>query len=141
MNIKRLLIILVILFVSVSVKSQILEKTLQSIKSHKNISYDDVLKFQFSFQESANVDTSHVQITPIPNENQIGGYFKVKNKLSQQTFDGTKSIELNLTDSTFTIINDPIYDQYSRNILFWNKQISKYLKTPLNKKPARHCNK
>jgi cytochrome oxidase Cu insertion factor (SCO1/SenC/PrrC family) len=127
---KKLLIIALMSFLSINVKSQILEKTLQAVKKYKNISYDDVLKFQFSFQENAYIDTTHVQITQMPNELQVGGYFKLTNKTATQTFDGNKTIELNLGDSTYSISNDAVISQYSRNLLFWTKQLDKYLKTP-----------
>ncbi len=127
---KKLLLIALLSFLSINVKSQVLEKTLQEVKKYKNISYDDVLKFQFSFQESAYIDTTHVQITQMPNEMQIGGYFKLTNKTATQTFDGNKTIELNLSDSTYSISTDAVTSQYSRNILYWSKQLDKYLKTP-----------
>jgi len=127
---KKLLLIAVLSFLSIGVKAQVLEKTLQEVKKYKNISYDDVLKFQFSFQENAYIDTTHVQITQILNETQVGGYFKLTNKTATQTFDGNKTIELNLIDSTYSINNDAIISQYSRNLLYWSKQLDKYLKIP-----------
>lgn len=128
---KKLLFIAVLSLLSVNVRSQVLEKSLQAIKKYKNISYDDVLKFQFSFQDSANIDTTHVQLTQMPNEPQIGGYFKLTNKAETQTFDGNKTIELILDDSTYRVNNDAVTSQYSRNLLYWTRQLDKYLKTPL----------
>src|ERR1700743_936727 len=124
-----LAVILLSLF-AVNARSQVLEKTFQKLSSYQNITYCDVLKIQFSFQESANVDTNYVEAIQIAGETQIGGYFKVKNKVSEQIFDGKKSITLSFGDSTYRISNDAIISQYSRNLLFWKKQIGTYLKTP-----------
>jgi thiol-disulfide isomerase/thioredoxin len=127
---KKLLFFAALSFLSINVRSQVLEKTLLAVKKYKNISYDDVLKFKFSFQESAYLDTTHVQVTQIPTELQVGGYFKLTNKLSTQTFDGNKTIQLNLSDSTYSISTDAVISQYSRNILYWSKLLNNYLKTP-----------
>jgi len=128
---KKLLFIILLSLLSINVRSQVLEKTLQVVKKYEHISYDDILKFQFSFQDRAYIDTTHVQITQISNESQVGGYFKLTNKTSTQTFDGNKNIELNLSDSTYNISNDAGIGQYSRNLLFWTKQLDKYLKNTI----------
>lgn len=51
----------------------------QKLNNLKNISYQDVIKTKFSFQEDFSIDTLKSHVTFVSAEKQTGGYYKLKN--------------------------------------------------------------
>ncbi len=121
---------LLFIVIAFSTKAQSLTAISQKIKSLHNASYTGVVKFKFSFQDEASVDTFRTQVLIVPAEKQIGGYYKIVGKREINLFDGDKRIGLNLTDTTYKMDRNANASQYTRVLPYWAKQIDKYSKEP-----------
>jgi cytochrome oxidase Cu insertion factor (SCO1/SenC/PrrC family) len=125
------LLLFAILCVSISdLNAQNLASTVQKIKELHNVTYTDILKFKISYQDEPSVDTLKVQVVASASEPQIGGYYKIADKTDVFLFDGDKTINLNLIDTTYKISKNATLSQLTRNLLYWRKEMEKYLKTP-----------
>jgi|GEM_PF-2055620 hypothetical protein len=65
---------------ALSANAQSLTAISQKIKSLHNAGFTEVVKFKFSFQDEASVDTFKTQILIVPDEKQIGSYYKIAGK-------------------------------------------------------------
>ena len=127
---KKLLLVGILCAYITNVNAQFLTSTIKKIKELRNVSYTDVLKFQFSVQDEPSVDTLKVPMVAAADEPQIGGFYKIADKRSIFLFDGDKAINLNLIDTTYKISKEAITFQHTRNLFYWKKEMEKYLKTP-----------
>ena len=128
--------------------AQSLQATVKAIASLNKASFTEVVKFKFSFQDDFSVDTLKTHVMIVPAEKQIGGYYKIQGKNDTYLFDGTKAVWLNLRDTTYKLSTAAVGGQYTRTILYWQKEIEKYLRSPakikhladtiINKKTYNH---
>ncbi|WP_158827380.1 peroxiredoxin family protein [Mucilaginibacter lacusdianchii] len=130
------------------VEAQSLEATVNKLKSIDKASFTEIVKFKFSFQDEFSVDTFKTHVAFIPAEKQIGGHYSIRGKSDSYLFDGTKAVWLNLRDTTYKITTNAVGGQHTRTILYWEKEITKYLNSPskirrqpdtiINKAPYNH---
>ncbi len=113
--------------------AQTLQKSAQNIRSYKNISYTDIVRTKFHFQDDFSVDTLSTHLLLVAKEPFEGGYYSVKGAKSSYAFDGNKLVNLNFTDSTYRIEKDSQGGQNTRTLLYWAKNIDKLLKLPSTK--------
>ncbi|GAA4789792.1 hypothetical protein GCM10023231_17190 [Olivibacter ginsenosidimutans] len=118
-----------LLFVNIgSVNGQTLQESIQRIRSLKNISYTDVVRTKFSFQEDFSVDTLSSHVLPTPEEAQTGGCYLIKGGNNSYAFDGNKLISLNYADSTYKIQKESVSGQHTRSLLYWTNVLEKSAK-------------
>ncbi len=110
--------------------AQALQATLQKMQSLHHVNYTEVLKDKWSFADAPDIDTIKVQLAFIPAEKQTGGYYKLKRDSDIDLYDGQKSISLNLRDSTYKMDKEAITGQAARTLLYWNKEMQSWIKTP-----------
>ncbi|PYF74846.1 TlpA family protein disulfide reductase [Pedobacter nutrimenti] len=129
---KRILILsfMVSVLFTLSAGAQSLRATVKQIKSLRNVSFTEVVKFKFSFQDEFSLDTLNSKMFIVTGEPQIGGYYKIDGHQQQYLFDGNKSISLNLKDKTYRMSKQAIVNQFTRSLLYWQKQMEAYLKSP-----------
>ncbi|MGF1926042.1 MAG: TlpA family protein disulfide reductase [Bacteroidia bacterium] len=111
-------------------KAQILQKTAQKIRSSKNISYTDIVRVKFHFQDDFSADTLRSQVYISAKEPKAGGYYFLKCSSNTYAFDGNKLVNLNLTDSTYQLEKESENGQNTRTLLYWAKNIDKLVKLP-----------
>jgi len=116
-----------------SVHAQILEQSVQKIKSLQNVSYTDVVSTKFSFEEGFVVDTLNSQVLFVPEEGNIAGYYYIKGRDHSYAFDGNKMVNLNLKDSTYQVQKESVNGQYTRSLLYWASELEKLIDQPANK--------
>lgn len=126
----RLILILSFILCVSEMHAQSLQRTSDRIKSTGNISFTEIVKFKLSFQDDFSIDTFKVFVTRKPVERQIGGYYLIRGKTDIYAYDGTKSIWLNFSDSTYKVTAQAVGSQYTRTLLYWQKEINRYLKIP-----------
>lgn len=115
------------------VHAQVLQKSLQKIRSLKNASYTDVVGTKFSFQEEISFDTVKSYVLFVPAEPLVGGYYQAASPTHADAFDGNKMVSLNLIDSTYSIGKEAVVSQNTRTLLYWAKNMEKLLKLPTQK--------
>jgi len=126
-----LLLVFILISCSLSDEAQSLLTTVNRIKDMDNASFTEIVRFKFSFQDNFSVDTFRTYVAVMPAEKQIGGYYNIQGKDDTYLFDGTKAVWLNLRDTTYNITANAVGGQNTRTILYWEKEIEKYLKSPL----------
>src|SRR4051812_40962804 len=97
---KKLLLLVIICACITNLNAQSLTSTVKKLKGLHNVSYTDILKFKFYFQDEPSIDTLKVRMVVAADEPQIGGYYKIAEKGDIFLFDGDKAIHLNLIDTT-----------------------------------------
>jgi len=113
-----------------NVRAQIIQASIQQIKSSKNISYTDIVRTKFSFQEDFVADTLSSYIMPVGKESQTGGCYLIKARNHAYAFDGSKLISLNLEDSTYKIQQESVSGQNTRSLLYWTNVLQKSVNQP-----------
>lgn len=108
--------------------AQVLDRVSHKLKSLKSISYNDIVKTKFSFQEDYSIDTLQSQITFSQTEEQTGGYYRLTTSKNSYLFDGNKLIVLDKTDSTYRLEKTAVSGQNTRTLLYWVKEINHYVK-------------
>lgn len=111
-------------------RAQVIENTLRAVTSLHNVSYTEVLKDKMSFADAPDVETIKAKVTFVVAEKQTGGYYLLKCDSDIYTYDGNKSIWLNLRDSTYKIDKNAITGQATRSLLYWVTEMRSWLKTP-----------
>src|SRR3546814_328779 len=81
-----------LLFGFLEVNAQVLQSSAQKIRSYKNISYTDIVRTKFSFQEDFSADTLRSHILTVPGEPLAGGYYQLKDTGNSYAFDGNKLV-------------------------------------------------
>lgn len=114
-------------------KAQILQQYAQKIRSHKNISYTDIVRTKFHFQDDFSADTLTMQLLLAAKEPVEGGYYYIKGREHAYAFDGNKLLNLNFTDSTYVIEKAAEGGQNTRTLLYWAKNIDKLATLPAAK--------
>jgi thiol-disulfide isomerase/thioredoxin len=131
---KRLLLLSFFAMIGcVDLNAQVLQKVERAIRSHQNISYTDIVRIKFHFQEDFTADTLTSQVMPIANEPIGGGYYLVKNTKQSYAFDGNKLVKLYAPDSTYKVEKEPVEGQNTRTLLYWAKNIAKLSQLPAAK--------
>jgi peroxiredoxin len=115
---------------SLSGAAQSLLTTVNRIKGIDKAGFTEIVRFKFSFQDNFSVDTFRTYVAVMPAEKQIGGYYNIQGKDDIYLFDGTKAVWLNLRDTTYHITSNAVGGQYTRTILYWGKEMEKYLRSP-----------
>lgn len=121
---------LAVLLFAFNARAQSLQETVKKIKSLHTVSFTELVKFKLSFQDDFSIDTLKSQTVLVPQEPQIGGYYQIKAKKDTYIFNGNKSIHLDSRDSTFYLATESEKNQFTRSLLYWNKKIETYLKSP-----------
>lgn len=117
----------------VEANAQTLQKSAQKIKSYKNLSYTDIVRMKFSFQDDFSSDTLVSQLLILPKEQAGGGYYLLKSSAAAYAFDGNKLARLNLTDSTYTVQKESVDGQNTRTLLYWAQNMDNLTQLSLKK--------
>ncbi|RZK25537.1 MAG: TlpA family protein disulfide reductase [Flavobacterium sp.] len=125
LNKKFLSLSFCLLLVQLSVNAQILQRSVQKIRSYKNIRYTDIVRTKFHFQDGFSADTLTMHLVPVAKEQIEGGYYHVKGSNRSYAFDGNKLVNLNFTDSTYIVEKASQGGQNTRTLLYWAKNIDK----------------
>jgi thiol-disulfide isomerase/thioredoxin len=128
---KQLILSVVLLIIcGLKTRAQVIENTLKAVNSLHNVSYTEVLKDKMSFADVPDVETIKAKVTFVAAEKQTGGYYLLKRDSDIDTYDGNKSIWLNLRDSTYKIDKNAITGQATRSLLYWITEMKNWLKAP-----------
>ena len=117
----------------VEANAQTLQNSVQKIKSYKNISYTDIIRMKFSFQDDFSADTLKSQLILLPKEPVGGGYYLIKSSDNSYAFDGNKMVNLNLRDSTYKVQKESVDGQNTRTLLYWVQYMDKLAQLSLKK--------
>lgn len=130
-------IFLSILFCSllglVEANAQTLQKSALKIRSYKNLSYSDIVRTKFHFQDDFSADTLKSQLFLLPREPVGGGYYLLKSSDASYAFDGSKMVRLNLKDSTYIMQKESVDGQNTRTLLYWAQSMDELSNLPLTK--------
>lgn len=134
LNIRLLSVCFLSVGASLSAKAQTLVQSAQKIKSYKNISYTDIVRTKFHFQDDFFADTVQTLVTPIAAEKSIGGYYLVSSKNNSFAYDGNKVVNLSLSDSTYKVERESAGGQNTRTLLYWAQNMDKVSLLPMSKR-------
>lgn len=117
----------------VEVNAQTLQKAALNIRSYKNLSYSDIVRIKFHFQDDFSADTLKSQLFLLPKEPGGGGYYLLKSSDASYAFDGNKMVRLNLKDSTYTVQQESVDGQNTRTLLYWAQNMDELSQLPPTK--------
>ena len=115
-----------------SVHSQSLAVTADKIAALRSASFTEIVRFKFSFEDRFSTDSFFSQVSPDKKEKQLGGYYRITGQKDQYLFDGKQTTSLNLKDSTYSLSDKPVVNQFTRSLLYWGKRFRDYTRTPAN---------